>query len=889
MLKPFLIRDLHNDPLSENIVDDSESDLYNATDVGSVTPQQRHGRVELSAADYDEIAYIHPQARLSYLDEDDGETITVGSSLELTQRLDEPPPRATDASEPETIHLFDIRRSKSVTDLWKRAACPDIPLVKETLQDTAAISGFNSSHTEKKSPDMGEDDTSESFLSAFETEMAKVMEESSADAEKLVSENAAAESSSSSRTEQAEPPSDIPLDPAQAFDFAMRNLVQVAVLLMSGVKSKLPELERHLDNARRALPRDMTDTMRKAFTIFEEQVKAMATTINNIPEAIRGENRTASVPHFPEFPAPQDAIRGLRDMGGQLGEMGQTLVDTFESSIRGAFPGYQDSPFFNFPGFSDSNNQHTTMPGDAPADYSTRSDNIPSESATLPNNLPARPTFEPQSPEVLNQQAHSFRQMPQRVPHSRPVRPPYAPGPFFAYPRSRFERHTSWGSPSALGPPYTRYERPGNFEETSSARTAQPQQLPAELPSTRPSFDSESTRSLFIGNLGFNVTERMIKDVFTSKGLAVDVNLPSDFRTNKHAGFGYLTFDTATDAALALRDVQGMVVDGHCVNLEYLDHAPITSVIPLTRAEGPDFVTPSSPQTSGIVHHDSLGLDSSTNSSNNALPSRPGANINPSTPRSEVVHDILAQAEARFPPVSQLDAHMLAGQSSEARPSVGTNTASNLEEDSKATSLEESYAVPRYLPGSFPRDIQEGPISRTPAAPQRHPLFYPRVASHQHHHPQQPHSHLYPRRAATVRSVEPHRNFPSFAAQAPLRRRATEHHSLRGGPHMAAPLEPGVPRHRASFHHMSPPEPQNTSTGEPRVQVPEANAPIHRKQSKKQRGIDDCVAALAKLGYGNEGDGGLQRMEIYAAAAKGELVDAIEMIEEERKAYEQRV
>lgn len=80
MLKPFLIRDLHDDQLSENIVYDSESDLYNATDVGSVTPQQRHGRVELSAADYDEIAYIHPQARLSYLDEDDGETITVLSS-----------------------------------------------------------------------------------------------------------------------------------------------------------------------------------------------------------------------------------------------------------------------------------------------------------------------------------------------------------------------------------------------------------------------------------------------------------------------------------------------------------------------------------------------------------------------------------------------------------------------------------------------------------------------------------------------------------------------------------------------------------------------------------------------------------------------------------------
>jgi hypothetical protein len=78
MLKPFLIRDLHDDPQQqEDIVDDTASDLYNATDIISIGPHRRHGLVQLPAADYDEIAYIHPQARLTYLDEDDGETITV--------------------------------------------------------------------------------------------------------------------------------------------------------------------------------------------------------------------------------------------------------------------------------------------------------------------------------------------------------------------------------------------------------------------------------------------------------------------------------------------------------------------------------------------------------------------------------------------------------------------------------------------------------------------------------------------------------------------------------------------------------------------------------------------------------------------------------------------
>lgn len=76
MLKPFLIRDLDEDHQPHDIIEDSASDLYNATDV-SVGPQRRHGLVQLAAADYDELTYIHPHARLTYLDEDDGEIITV--------------------------------------------------------------------------------------------------------------------------------------------------------------------------------------------------------------------------------------------------------------------------------------------------------------------------------------------------------------------------------------------------------------------------------------------------------------------------------------------------------------------------------------------------------------------------------------------------------------------------------------------------------------------------------------------------------------------------------------------------------------------------------------------------------------------------------------------
>ena len=52
--------------------------------------------------------------------------------------------------------------------------------------------------------------------------------------------------------------------------------------------------------------------------------------------------------------------------------------------------------------------------------------------------------------------------------------------------------------------------------------------------------------------------------------------------------------------------------------------------------------------------------------------------------------------------------------------------------------------------------------------------------------------------------------------------------------------------------------------------------------------VQICVDQLKDLGFGKVDDGGLGRLAVYAQAANGVLVDAIDMIDEERKAYEAR-
>ncbi|KAL4739502.1 hypothetical protein BDV11DRAFT_187548 [Aspergillus similis] len=857
MLKPFLIRDLHEDPDPLDNIEDTTSDLYSATDVG-VEGQRQHGLVQITAADYDEIAYIHPQARLSYLDDDDGDIITVGSSLELAQRLDEPASPNTNTGFPSTIHIFDIRRTKPVTDIWKRYKYYERKSVPESPDTKVAITNSNDnqttaepeeldtsreqkSHVEDERTAATENESSESFLSAFETEMARVMNESRR------SENNASRSTTSSSTAQAESSSNTPRETADAFASALRNLMEVAELIKFGVRSKLPELERHLDNARRALPNDITDSMRSAFLAFEEQVKAMVATLNNLPETFMRDNAFGNASLFSEFPTTHSAMNGLRELSVQFGGLGQTLIDTFESSIRGAFPGQADS-FSSFPSFSESANQQSSAPNNEPGISSSHREN-PAFGQTSNNPAVFPPDWSTTGPNAPNS-----------------VPPPASYQPFWGSPQFPYIPPFHWPACSAgIGPlPFT--ASPG------SGTAADPRQTRSNL-SESSSLEPHPSQSLFIGNVGFNVTQAMIRDVFSSKGLVVGVNLPVDSRSGKHAGFGYLTFATDESATRAMKELQGTVIDGHRINLEYVDHAPITAVVsPETEGSEPETAAP---QTSGVIRRDTV---------EDPLISVPKDNADPEL-RNHTVHDmLLAQTEARFPPVSQLDAHMLAGQSSGASQSDASSHTRSAEGTQTAIRTAVGDYASSYDP--FPGASSQRPSGPMLDSADTQPMTTPR---YQHVHrtlPFRPSPHYYhPHRAATMREPEPHRrSFDPFEPQPGLRRRATERHSLRG-PHRG---RMGL-RHRASFHQLSQPAPEqppNLSAPEEEPEVQEYRRTSRKEQ--KRRAIDECVSALVDMGFGDAEGGGRQRLEIYAAAAKGDLVEAIEMIEEERKAYEQR-
>ncbi|KIV82096.1 hypothetical protein PV11_04229 [Exophiala sideris] len=93
-------------------------------------PQAPPGIVQVTSTQYDSTIQSQPDARLSYVDDDDGEIITVGSSLELGQRLDEPVKHSTlyaipalrvpnDSKPNRMMHIFDIKHTNATLAEWR--------------------------------------------------------------------------------------------------------------------------------------------------------------------------------------------------------------------------------------------------------------------------------------------------------------------------------------------------------------------------------------------------------------------------------------------------------------------------------------------------------------------------------------------------------------------------------------------------------------------------------------------------------------------------------------------------------------------------------------------------------------------------------------------------
>lgn len=473
--------------------------------------------------------------------------------------------------------------------------------------------------------------------------------------------------------------------------------------------------------------------------------------------------------------------------------------------------------------------------------------------------------------------------------------------------------------------------------------------------------EAPDNKTLFIGNVGFNVTEKMIQDVFASKGFIADVDLPLDSMSGKHAGFGYLHFPSIHPAMAAMNALQGFHVDGHAINLEFSDQIPIERIpssqpsSEAANSSSPNFQQ-ESPQTAPVS-----GASSSQNKTSGKERIVPGgaarrnssgsikrrksvtfrepvlsapkvasprleggdANTDSNAPRasSPALIDLTDESTAgvppvwadshspplrqghpltdkemidiqmdRFPPVSQLDAHLRANQR-QGRSSVPPHGVSP-EDYALFRKRVPSHPAPEVPPkgATFGSNIQEMQVPTDVASRPKTDDLEEKDDIENSRSGSKPLPPVKRSDTVNVRSFN-EASLSHSIAGVPLRRRATERNSLRPSARQNAEIDTWARLDRRERLHSRPSSIQSIPGSFPVEEVsqsPVTNTSLGNTggaQYTQSDSIDSCVSSLVDMGYGTPLEGGRSRMAVFAAASNGSLLDAIEMIEEERKAY----
>lgn len=777
---------------------------------------------------------------------------------------------------------------------------------------------------------------SQPLLSAFEAEMAKILENSQEPVD-----------DASTSTPSAEPQAHRFESTEQMWPVNLMTGILQAVTggiedMGSELKTKIPEMERHLANAQRTIPEDIGTKIQAAFSVFESQIQNLAQIVQQASDV---SGQAAEKVRQADLRSTEQMLNGLGDMAHEFEDFGKTLFAAFEAEFGQRSNGdeananhvaanQQTNP-------AQSRNQEERSPNvDLPQESTINASEVEAPAVdqcpVAPD--PLKPDLQDQlpyhlresllseiknaTPQVLLSDIQSRSSQHQSEPQ---VATPTPRQPFLSEIRSRAIPETSllpeiisratqqdsqhpeirsrvtqqeslsseirsrvmlndqaqaqqqetkkplfsnWPNrPAFVLPPKTAIT-PQPLLSTTTRPPVPPKALNDERtpyqvaqaapPSeTRDEHFEDTTKSLFMGNIGFDVTERVIEEVFASHLFSTKVHLPIDSSTGKHAGFGYARFPSVSSAKAALGRLQGVVIDGHSLNLEYCDNSPIDDLQTQSRQNGslPSVFSGNARSTNSRVSRSTLAQSSSINPFDHPEETPEFAARYPSLlPTSQSQDDSMAvparsmtlspnSEMARFPPVSQIDAHLLANSrrrdltetgQGRSRPHIGFEA-----QPQETRSVGEEYRMRK--PRRVASTIQRGSTSHLDTQPSS--------------------AHSLRRRSTEANSLRRHAYENPFRDPRPV--------SLYDRPTGSIP---------GSFPVDDTPAPVTNNH--------ESNTDGGIQYAMRQSLIDQCVDHLLNLGYGTYIDGGRDRLRIIAEAANLQISDAIDMIEEERMAYQ---
>jgi cold-inducible RNA-binding protein len=79
---------------------------------------------------------------------------------------------------------------------------------------------------------------------------------------------------------------------------------------------------------------------------------------------------------------------------------------------------------------------------------------------------------------------------------------------------------------------------------------------------------------IYVGNLSFSATSDSVRNAFAAIGTVTDVHLVTDRQTGQPRGFAFVTMGTDQEAAKAIAELNGTVLDGRPLRVNEAQERP---------------------------------------------------------------------------------------------------------------------------------------------------------------------------------------------------------------------------------------------------------------------------------------------------------------------------
>ncbi|MBA0685485.1 hypothetical protein Goari_013143 [Gossypium aridum] len=103
----------------------------------------------------------------------------------------------------------------------------------------------------------------------------------------------------------------------------------------------------------------------------------------------------------------------------------------------------------------------------------------------------------------------------------------------------------------------------------------------AELSASRPglfqvlrSMSTSPSSKLFVGGISFQTDDQSLREAFSKYGEVIDARIIMDRETGRSRGFGFVTYTSSEDASSALQALDGQVLHGRQVRVNYANERP---------------------------------------------------------------------------------------------------------------------------------------------------------------------------------------------------------------------------------------------------------------------------------------------------------------------------